>query len=145
MSEDFIDKRIVQYCEQHTTRAEELFEQLREETYKKTKCPQMLCGHVEGRLLKMLVSLSGARRVLEIGMFTGYSALWMAEGLPSDGSLITCEIDKDCADIAQRYFNLSRHGSKITVMLQDATKTIDEIDHELDFVFIDADRLSASP
>lgn len=140
MPKDFIDRRIVEYCEQHTTRAEELFEKLRDETYKKTKCPQMLCGQVEGRLLKMLVSLSGARRALEIGMFTGYSALWIAEGLPSDGRLITCEIDRSCAEIAQRYFKLSRHGSKIKVMLQDALKTIAEIDHEIDFVFIDADK-----
>lgn len=102
----------------------------------------MQVGRVEGALLRNLVAMSGAKRILEIGTFTGYSALSMAEALPPDGRLTTCDIDPQAVAIAQRFFNKSPHGGKITIRLGDAldyVKSLTEAD-ELDLVFLDADK-----
>jgi caffeoyl-CoA O-methyltransferase len=100
----------------------------------------MLCGKIEGRLLKMLVQLTQARSALEIGTFTGYSALSIAEGLPSDGQLTTCDIDEECASMARAYFAKSPHGHKIKLKMGNALDTIRTLETTLDFVFIDADK-----
>jgi predicted O-methyltransferase YrrM len=104
------------------------------------KSPQMQVDLIEGRFLKMLVRLTGARVVLELGMFTGYSALMMAEGLPEGGRLITCEIDPKAEAIARRYFAESPHGNKITIRMGPALETIKTLTDPLDLVFIDADK-----
>lgn len=104
---------------------------------------EMLSGHLEGQFLKMLVHATGARRVLEIGLFTGYSALAMAEALPDDGLLVACEIDAFAADFARRQFALSPHGGKIQVEIAPASDTLDALiaaGERFDFVFIDADK-----
>jgi caffeoyl-CoA O-methyltransferase len=108
---------------------------------------EMLSGHVEGQLLKFLVHLAGARRVLEIGMFTGYSALAMAEALPDDGVVVACEIDPAVARIARRAFDCSPAGHKITVEVAPALETLERLAVEtrlsstqFDFAFIDADK-----
>ena len=104
---------------------------------------EMLSGHLEGQLLKMLVSISGAKRVLEIGMFTGYSALAIAEALPADGLLIACEVDRYAAEFAQKCFKASSHNSKIQVKVAPAAETLQQmVDTEapFDLVFIDADK-----
>src|SRR5438552_13989912 len=95
---------IEQFAHDHTKPESDLFRRLRDETYAEMHCPQMQVGRLEGRFLKMLVRLTGARLVIEIGMFTGYSALMMAEGLPDDGRLITCDVDPKAEAIARRYF-----------------------------------------
>jgi caffeoyl-CoA O-methyltransferase len=101
----------------------------------------MQTGKVEGAFLKLLVRLSGARKVLEIGTFTGYSALMMAEGLPADGELVTCEISEEHASLAQRYFDRSPNGRKIRLALGPAADTLRGIpDGSVDLVFIDADK-----
>ena len=102
--------------------------------------PEMQVGLLEGRFLKMLVCLTGAKRVLELGMFTGYSALMMAEGLPEDGRLITCEVDPRAEAIAKKYFAESPHGQKIEVRMGPALETIKTLSGPLDLVFIDADK-----
>lgn len=104
---------------------------------------EMLSGHVEGQLLKMFIQMIRARHVLEIGMFTGYSALAMAEALPADGKLIACEVDPYAASIAQTSFQASPHGAKIQVELGSALATLERLaaaDETFDFVFIDADK-----
>lgn len=104
---------------------------------------EMLSGHVEGQFLKMLLHLSRARRVLDIGMFTGYSALAMAEALPDDGIIIACEVDAYVADFAQNLFAQSQHGSKIQVKVAPAIDTLNALiaqNESFDFVFIDADK-----
>jgi caffeoyl-CoA O-methyltransferase len=104
---------------------------------------EMLSGHVEGQLLKMLIHATRAQRVLEIGMFTGYSALAMAEALPADGVVVTCEIDQEVADFAQQCFGESADGHKIQVKLGPASTTLRALadtDQEFDLVFIDADK-----
>jgi caffeoyl-CoA O-methyltransferase len=136
----FIDEAIEQHAHDHTKPASDLFERLKEETYREMNSPQMQVGRIEGQFLKMLVRLTGARRVLEIGMFTGYSALMMAEGLPEDGRIITCDIDPKAEQIARRYFRESPHGHKIEVRMGPALETIESLTDMLDFVFIDADK-----
>ena len=102
--------------------------------------PQMQVGLIEGRFLQMLVRLTGARTILELGMFTGYSTLMMAEALPDDGKLITCEIDPKAEAIARRYFAESSHGHKITIRMGPGLDTIKTLAGPLDLVFIDADK-----
>lgn len=136
----FIDEAVEQYACDHTEPESELFRRLREETFARMEYPQMQVGRIEGRFLKMLVRLTGARRVLEIGMFTGYSALMMAEGLPEDGRLITCDIDPKAEEIARRYFAESPQGHKIEIRLGAALETIATLEGPFDMVFIDADK-----
>ncbi|BAU11806.1 O-methyltransferase family protein [Leptolyngbya sp. NIES-3755] len=104
---------------------------------------EMLSGHVEGQFLKMLVHMTRARRILDIGMFTGYSALAMAEALPNDGILVACEVDDYVANFAQNLFDQSAHGSKIQIKLAPAIDTLKQLADQgesFDFVFIDADK-----
>ena len=101
---------------------------------------RFLTGPLEGRVLKMLVQMLGAKRVLEIGCFTGYSALCMAEGLPRDGSLVTCEIDEEHAAIARRYIAGSPFAAQIEIRMGAAVETLVTLAGPFDFVFIDADK-----
>lgn len=137
-----LDERLDAYVFAHTREPHPLLDELRETTYGTMRAPQMQVGRVEGALLRLLVALGGAKRVLEIGTFTGYSALSMAEAMPADGVLITCDIDPDAVAIAQRFFARSPHGPKIDVRLGDALETIRDLpqDPPLDLVFLDADK-----
>ncbi|KAF0248234.1 MAG: O-methyltransferase family protein [bacterium] len=128
----FINEEIEQYAYEHTKPESEIFKRLRVETHEKMSAPQMQVGRIEGQFLKMLVRLVGARRIL--------SALMMAEGLPEDGKLITCDIDPKAEEMAKRYFAESPHGHKITVCMGPALETIAKITEPLDMVFIDADK-----
>jgi caffeoyl-CoA O-methyltransferase len=137
-----VDEKVEQYAEAHTTPQAELLARLQEETYATTSTPLMLTGPVEGRLLELLVHTSGARRILDIGTFTGYSALSMAAALPEGGRIDTCEIDEKHAEIARRYFAESPHGDKIAIHVGPALETIARLEGSFDFVFIDADKLN---
>ena len=137
---NIVPEEIERYAEAHTQPPDPLFEELREETYRTMSSPGMQVGAVEGRLLRMLVQISGARRALEIGMFTGYSGLMIASGLPEDGELVTCDVDPKAEEIARRYFARSPHGRKITIRMGPALETIRTLKGPLDFVFIDADK-----
>jgi caffeoyl-CoA O-methyltransferase len=136
----FVDAAIEQFAHDHTKPETDIYCRLREETYRLMERPQMQVGLIEGRFLKMLVRLMGARIVLEIGMFTGYSTLMMAEGLPEDGRLITCEIDPKAEAIARKYFAESPHGHKIEIRVGPAMETIKTLSGPLDLVFIDGDK-----
>ena len=94
---------VEEYCERHTTALTELHERLLKETEEKTTTANFLVGEIEGAFLKMLVRMTQAKRILEVGMFTGYSALSFAEALPPDGSIITCELDPHAIEIARRF------------------------------------------
>jgi predicted O-methyltransferase YrrM len=131
---------IERYAEEHTTPPTELLAALAEETRATLRLPQMLTGPVEGRLLEMLVYASGARRVLEIGTYSGYAALSMAAALPPDGRIDTCEIDEQHAEVARRYVAQSPYADRITVHLGPALETIEGLEGTFDFVFIDADK-----
>ena len=135
-----VDERVEAYAEAHTTHDGELFERLATETREKTTAPQMMVGRIEGRFLANLVALKQARRVLEIGTFTGYSAISMASALPADGELITCDVDPDATAIARRYMDESGHGDKIEIKLGPALETLTTLEGPFDIVFIDADK-----
>ena len=135
-----IDERIEAYAEAHTTPPPELLRELAAETQATMRLPQMLTGTTEGRLLELLVHAIGARRILEIGTFTGYSALSMAAALPDDGHIDTCDIDPTHVEVAERYIARSEHADKITVHVGPALESIARLEGEFDFVFIDADK-----
>lgn len=139
---NIVPEDLDRYAESHTEPPDPIFEELREETYRSMASPGMQVGAVEGLLLRMLVEISGAKRALEIGMFTGYSALMIASGLPDGGELVTCDVDPRAEEIARRYFAKSPHGRKITVRMGPAIETIRGLAGPLDFVFIDADKQS---
>jgi caffeoyl-CoA O-methyltransferase len=138
--ESFIHPAVEQFARDHTKSEPDLYRRLREETYRVMVRPQMQVGVIEGRFLKTLVRLMNARAVLEVGMFTGYSALMMAEGLPEDGRLITCDVDPKAEAIARRYFAESPHGHKIDIRMGPALETIKTLLGPLDLVFIDGDK-----
>src|SRR4051812_32044419 len=137
---DIVDGKLEKYALDRTRPEPELLRALADETYASMASPQMLTGRLEGRLLKILAALSNAKRVLEIGTFTGYSALSLAEGLPEDGRVITCEIEKAHAAMAQRYFDRSPHGRKIQIRMGPALETLASLSGPFDLAFIDADK-----
>jgi caffeoyl-CoA O-methyltransferase len=118
----------------------ELCRALRAETHRQMDCPQMVVGPLEGAFLKLLTQTVRATHILEIGMFTGYSALCFAEALPEDGTVTTCEIDETSAGLARRYFAGSPHGHKITVRMGPAIDTMRVLNARYDLIFIDADK-----
>jgi caffeoyl-CoA O-methyltransferase len=137
---DIVDKRIELYASEHCQEEPELLKKLSQETRDTLPSSRMLTGRIEGRLLKLLALLIGARRILEIGTFSGYSALSMAEALPENGELITCDVNPICLAVARKYFNESPHGGKIRVEEGPALDTIARLEGPFDMVFIDADK-----
>ena len=137
---EFLDEKIEEYAFNHTSYEGNLLKRLEEETYEKLEIPQMTTGRIEARFLKLLARLVGAKRILEIGTFAGYSALSMAEALPEDGELITCEIDPEAIVFAKRYFDLSPHGKKIALLEGEALDSLKSISGPFDMAFIDADK-----
>ncbi len=135
-----IDTRLEEYAIAHSRAPSPLLQELLAYTYKHCDNPQMVTGPLEAGFLRMLVRLIDARRVLEIGLFTGYSALAMAEALPAGGELISCEVDDGHRAIANSFFNRSPHGNKIHIVLGPALETLDTIIGPFDLVFIDADK-----
>jgi caffeoyl-CoA O-methyltransferase len=128
------------YAEAHSFSESDVCRRLREETYRTMDCPQMVVGPLEGAFLKVMALSIGARRVLEIGTFTGYSALCMAECLPEDGVVVTCDIDPESTAMAKRYWAQSPHGTKINLRLAPALVTMATLTGTFDLIFIDADK-----
>lgn len=135
-----VPEEIERYAEEHSTSLPPLLRELVERTYAEMEAPTMLSGQLEGTLLQMLVAALGARRVLEVGMFTGFSALMMAAALPDDGRLITCEVNPKAIAFARSFFERSPHGHKIEVREGPALETIRSLAGPFDLVFIDADK-----
>ncbi len=117
-----------------------LLEQLMKETYESVEYPQMLTGPIEGQFLKMMVRVTGAKRVVEVGTFTGYASLSMAEGLPDDGKITTLDLNPICLAVARKYIEKSEHGKKIEIIEGPALDSIAKMDGPIDLVFIDADK-----
>ena len=128
------------YVREHTEPEAELLRQLDRETHQRMIAPRMLSGHVQGRLLEMLVRMVRPQRVLEIGTFTGYSALSMAAGLDEGAQLDTIEVDDELEELAQSYFDRSPHGSKIRLHIGSALDIAPALGVEFNFVFIDGDK-----
>ncbi|HEY8280431.1 MAG TPA: class I SAM-dependent methyltransferase, partial [Bdellovibrionota bacterium] len=136
------NEKIEDYCRAHTTPLPEIFSRLRETTFRDAKMPQMQVGLLEGRFLAMLVAALRAKRVLEFGTFTGFSALAMAEALPDDGKLITCDVDPVATGIAKKFWAESPHGKKIELRLGPALETVSKLNETFDFIFVDADKVN---
>jgi caffeoyl-CoA O-methyltransferase len=139
---DIVTPSIEAYAFAHTQPEPALLIELAEETRRARTDHGMLCGRLEGRFLKLLAQISSARRVLELGLFTGYSALSLAEGMPADGQLISCDIDPRAEEFAQRFITRSPHGSKISIRIGPALATISSLRGPFDLVFIDADKVN---
>ena len=135
------DPALEAYAEAHTEPLPALLQELAAETQQEFgELAGMLSGQLVGTLLQTLIAATGARRVLEIGMFAGLSAQMMAAALPEDGRLITCDIDPKAIALAKRYFARSPHGHKIEVREGPALDTVRDLEGPFDFVFIDADK-----
>jgi predicted O-methyltransferase YrrM len=128
------------YVDAHTTPLEPLLQELHEATYVEMSSPQMIAGPTAGQLLRFLVRLVAPQLVVEIGTFTGYSALAMAGGLPEGGQIVTCEVSPERARFAQSWFDRSPLGERIEVRVGPALETVAALDGPFDFVFIDADK-----
>jgi caffeoyl-CoA O-methyltransferase len=135
-----VDERIDRYAFENTTPEPELLQSLAERTLRDMKDSQMLTGRVEGRLLKLLVQLCRPQLVLEVGTFTGYSALSMAEGLAEGGRIITCEIDPVAEKVAREAFDASPVGQRVEIRMGPALDTIRSLTEPIDMSFIDADK-----
>lgn len=137
MLESF-SKEIIAYCERHTERPEEVLDKIESSTRAHSRAANMLSGNYQGSLLRMLSRLIRPERILEIGTFTGYSAVCMAEGLKEGGKLITIEIDENQKPLIEEHLSWSQHGDKIEVLYGDAKDLLPEINGWFDLVFIDA-------
>ncbi|MEO8458346.1 MAG: class I SAM-dependent methyltransferase [Chloroflexota bacterium] len=133
--------KIDKYAAEHTSALPPLLDELVKATDDKfPDRSMMLCGQVEGQFLRMLVSMSGAKRVLEIGTFTGFSGLMMASGLPEGGEVITLELDPEHAAFARTFFARSEHGKKIKLIEGPALESLKSLSGPFDFAFIDANK-----
>lgn len=136
----FISEELELYVERHSQDEPELLVQLFRETHQKVLQPRMLSGHFQGRVLSMLSKIIRPKHILEIGTYTGYAALCLAEGLAPEGTLDTIDIKEELVGIQHKYFNLSPWKDQITAHLGNALEVIPTLDKKFDLVFIDADK-----
>jgi predicted O-methyltransferase YrrM len=136
----FIPEELDDYVVSHTQDEPKLLQELNRETYQKILQPRMLSGHYQGRLLSMLSKLFNPKTILEIGTYTGYSALCLAEGIQFNGELHTIDIDEELYDFQRKYFDKSGYGSQIHQHLGNALDIIPKLEMTFDLVFIDADK-----
>jgi predicted O-methyltransferase YrrM len=137
---NFISPELAHYAGNHTSQESELLARINRETHLEVLQPRMLSGHLQGRLLALLSSLLKPKRILEIGTYTGYSALCLAEGLPDDGKLITIDVNEELQARVQGYFNDSSYKGQIEYHIGDAIELIPTLSDTWDLVFIDADK-----
>jgi len=136
----FISEALDDYVVAHSEKEPELLQQLTRETYQKILQPRMLSGHFQGRILSVLSKLIAPKSILEIGTYTGYSALCLCEGLPKNGTLHTIDINEELEGFQRKYFELSGYGDQITQHIGNATEIIPNLNQQFDLVFIDADK-----
>src|SRR5215475_7850262 len=136
----YIPDEIEAYAERYTTPGPELFDRLAAETRATTTAPQMMVGHIEGGFLSFLVSMTRARRVVEVGTFTGWSSIAMAGALRPDGSIVTCDINEETTAVARRYAEEAGVADRIDYRLGPAVETLATLEGPFDLVFIDADK-----
>jgi caffeoyl-CoA O-methyltransferase len=136
----FISQELELYVENHSQEEPELLVQLYKETHQKILQPRMLSGHFQGRVLSMLSKIINPKSILEIGTYTGYATLCLAEGLQKGGTIDTIDVKEELVSIQQKYFNLSAWKNQITAHLGDALEIIPTLNKKYDLVFIDADK-----
>ena len=137
----FVSSEILAYCESHSNKDSELLKELIKHTYATETAPQMISGSHVGNFLQSLIKMTKSKNILEIGMFTGYSALKMAEVIPKNGIVHTCELMEQHVQTASSFFSRSSHKDKISIFKGPATETLEQLKMNFyDFVFIDADK-----
>ncbi|MCO5143453.1 MAG: class I SAM-dependent methyltransferase [Oligoflexia bacterium] len=144
---NIVNKEIEDYCRKHTSPLSPLFDELRERTFAELSAPQMQVGLLEGRFLSLLVAISQAKRILEFGTFSGFSTLAMASALPTDGKIVTCDVDPKATTIAKEFWSKSPHGNKIELRLGngvDTAKSLITEGQSFDLIFVDADKANYS-
>jgi predicted O-methyltransferase YrrM len=139
-----IDENLAAYCETFTEKESELLKELNRQTHLKINQPRMLSGQIQGRLLSLLSKLQGPEFILEIGTYTGYSALCLAEGLIENGKLITIDPNEETNHFAQQFINRSAYKNKIELITGQANAVIPTLKQNFDLVFIDADKKNYS-
>ena len=137
---NFLPDKIIQYAIDHTQKEPELLQKLNKETWQKALVPRMLSGHYQGRVLSMISKLVNPKNILEIGTYTGYSALCLAEGMQKDGVLYTIDHNEELAYLQHKYFNSSDYKDQIKTHVGEALNIIPTINEKFDLVFIDADK-----
>ena len=137
---EFISQEIDRYCCSHSEDENDLLKRINRETHVEVLQPRMLSGHFQGRVLSMLSKMIQPKRILEIGTYTGYSALCLAEGLSSDGKLVTIDVNEELVNRVKGYFNASEYAKQIEYILSPALEVIPTLKEEWDLVFIDADK-----
>lgn len=139
---DFFPQILTQYIEQHSSKEDNVLAELRRETYLKCQLPQMVSGHQQGLLLTLLCKILQPQKVLEIGTFTGYSAIAMGYGMPENAKLTTIDINDELADMVAKYIELAGLSNKISHLVGNALEVIPLLDETYDLVFIDADKVN---
>lgn len=137
---DFLPPEIDHYATSHTSAETDLLKQLNRNTHVQVLNPRMLSGHMQGRVLSMLSHMLRPRRILEIGTYTGYSALCLAEGLTPDGKLITIEVNEELEGMIRSYFASSTYAAKLELRIGNALDILPSLQETFDMVFIDADK-----
>src|SRR5690606_5754483 len=137
---DILSQELENYLAQHSTAETDLLKKLEKETFQKTTQPQMLSGGYQGRLLSLISKLIRPNRVLEIGTFTGYATLCLAEGLSKDGKIITIDRNEELMYLPKKYFAESDYSQQIEFRIGNAMDVLDELDEKFDLIFIDADK-----
>jgi len=137
---EFIDKTLSDYCEIYTSSESETLAKLNRETYLKVVSPRMLSGHLQGRFLSFISKLHQPKLIVEIGTYTGYSALCLAEGLAENGKLISIDVNEETSAFAKSFIDKTEFANKIELVVADAKEHIKSINDPIDMVFIDADK-----
>lgn len=137
---EFISKSLSDYCENNTSPESEILAKLNRDTYLKVVSPRMLSGHLQGRFLSFISKLQQPKLVVEIGTYTGYSALCLAEGLHPEGKLISIDVNEETSSFAKSFIQKTEYANKIDLVLADAKEYIPTIQKPIDLVFIDADK-----
>ncbi|SIT12725.1 O-methyltransferase [Belliella pelovolcani] len=137
---EFIAPELLAYCESHTSQEDELLKHITRETHAKVMMPRMLSGHLQGKVLELLVKMHNPKVILEIGTYTGYSGICMARGLSKEGRLITLDINDEIAPMVKRFFEKSGLAAQIDYRLGNALDIIPTLSGNFDMVFIDADK-----
>jgi len=137
---NFISEELEEYVVNHSQQEPQLLKELDKETHQKIMQPRMLSGHFQGRVLSMLSKIINPKHILEIGTYTGYAALCLAEGMQKNGTLDTIDINEELVEIQEKYFRLSEYKDQIKTHLGDALEIIPALNKKFDLVFIDADK-----
>lgn len=137
---NFLDEKILNYSIEKSTRPGKVCDELERYTKENHPLHRMICGKLEASLISFIINLTGAKEVLELGTFTGYSALAMAESLPEDGRVTTIDKNKKISAISNEFWNKSEHGNKINQLFGDGLEVLAKLDTKFDLVFIDADK-----